>query len=154
MVFYWQYFVNTLNVKLIRFIRLIIFIMFRDFEISFISAGFPSPVEDSSEPSISLDKHFIKNPSSTFMAYANGNSMNESGIHHGDILIIDRSLNIRDGDVVIAVLHGEFTVKEISIIDKIIFLVPRNPNYALIKVTSDMEFKVWGVVTSSIHRHR
>ena len=88
------------------------------------------------------------------MAYANGNSMNGSGIYHGDILIIDRSLNARDGDIVIAILHGEFTVKEISIIDKIIFLVPKNSNYTLIQVTSDMEFEVWGVVTSSIRKHR
>ena len=128
--------------------------MSRDLEISFISAGFPSSAEDFSEPSISLDKHLIRNPNSTFMAYANGNSMDSSGIYHGDILIIDRSLHVRDGDVVIAILYGEFTVKEISIIDKMIFLVPKNPNYALIKITSDMEFEVWGVVTSSIRRHR
>ena len=78
--------------------------------ISFISAGFPSPAEDFTELSISLDKHLIQNPAATFMAYANGNSMLHAGIHHGDILIIDRSLNARDGDIIIAVLYGEFTV--------------------------------------------
>ena len=122
--------------------------------ISFISAGFPSPAEDFTDLSISLDKHLIQNPASTFMAYANGDSMVRGGIHHGDILIIDRSLDARDGDIVIALLHGEFTVKQISINKGIFFLVPQNPKYSPVKIRSEMEFEVWGVVTSSIRKHR
>ena len=122
--------------------------------LSFISAGFPSPAEDFAEFSISLDKHLIHNPASTFMAYANGDSMVRVGIHHGDILIIDRSLNARDGDVIIALLHGEFTVKQISIIDDILSLVPKNPRYSSVEITSEMGFEVWGVVTFSIRKHR
>ena len=122
--------------------------------LSFISAGFPSPAEDFMELSISLDKHLIQNPAATFMAYANGNSMVRVGIHHGDILIVDRSLNARDGDVIIALLYGEFTVKEISIVDGSLFIVPRNPQYSSVKITSEMEFEVWGVVTFSIRKHR
>ena len=122
--------------------------------ISFISAGYPSPAEDFIELSISLDKHLIQNPAATFMVYANGNSMVRIGIHHGDILIIDRSLSARDGDVIIAVLHGEFTVKQISIIDGLLFLVPKNPKYSSVRITSEMGFEVWGVVTSSIRKHR
>ena len=110
--------------------------------ISSISAGFPSPAEDFTELSISLDKHLIQNPAATFMVYANGNSMLDAGIHHGDILIIDRSLNARDGDIVIAVLHGEFTVKQLSIIDDTLFLTPQNPQYTPIKVSADMDFEV------------
>jgi len=123
-------------------------------EISFISAGFPSPAEDFTELSISLDKYLIEHPAATFMAYANGNSMVRIGIYHGDILIIDRSLNAKDGDVIIALLHGEFTVKQISIIDGILFLVPKNPQYSSVKITDEMGFEVWGVVTSSIRKHR
>ena len=122
--------------------------------ISFISAGFPSPAEDFTELSISLDKHLIQNPAATFMAYANGNSMVRVGIHHGDILIIDRSLNARDGDIIIALLHGEFMVKQISIIDDTLFLVPKNPQYSSVQITSEMEFEVWGVVIFSICKHR
>ena len=122
--------------------------------ISFISAGFPSPADDFTEISISLDKHLIQNPAATFMAYANGNSMVRVGIYHGDILIIDRSLNARDGDVIIALLHGEFTVKQISIINGILFLIPRNSQYESVRITSEMGFEVWGVVTFSIRRHR
>jgi len=122
--------------------------------ISSISAGFPSPAEDFSELSISLDKHLIQNPSATFMAYANGNSMVDAGIHHGDILIIDRSLNARDGDIIIAVLHGEFTVKQLSIINNTFFLLPKNPKYSPIKISDDMDFEVWGIVSYSIRKHR
>ena len=122
--------------------------------ISSISAGFPSPAEDFSELSISLDKHLIQNPSATFMAYANGNSMVDAGIHHGDILIIDRSLNARNGDIIIAVLHGEFTVKQLSIINNTFFLLPKNPKYSPVKISDDMDFEVWGIVTYSIRKHR
>ena len=76
------------------------------------------------------------------------------GIHHGDMLIIDRSLNARDGDVILAILCGEFTVKQISIIDDILFLVPKNPQYSSIQITPEMEFEVWGVVIFSIRKHR
>ena len=122
--------------------------------ISSISAGFPSPAEDFSELSISLDKHLIQNPAATFMAYANGNSMVDAGIHHGDILIIDRSLNARDGDIIIAVLHGEFTVKQLSIINNTFFLLPKNPKYSPVKISDDMDFEVWGIVSYSIRKHR
>ena len=122
--------------------------------ITCISAGFPSPAEDFTELSISLDKHLIQNPAATFMAYANGNSMVQAGIHHGDILIIDRSLDARNSDIIIAVLHGEFTVKQLSIVQGILFLVPKNPQYSPIKISDDMNFEIWGVVTCSIRKHR
>ena len=122
--------------------------------ISFISAGFPSPAEDFTELSISLDKHLIQNPAATFMAYANGNSMLHAGIHHGDILIIDRSLNAKDKDIIIAVLYGEFTVKELSIINGTFFLIPKNSQYSPIKISDDMGFEIWGVVIYSIRKHR
>ena len=122
--------------------------------ITFISAGFPSPAEDFTELSISLDKHLIQNPAATFMVYANGNSMVRTGIHHGDILIIDRSLNARDGDIIIAVLYGEFTIKQLSIINQTLFLIPQNPQYSPIKISAEMDFEVWGIVIYSIHKHR
>ena len=122
--------------------------------ISFISAGFPSPAEDFTELSISLDKHLIQNPAATFMVYANGNSMIQTGIHHGDILIIDRSLNARDGDIIIAVIHGEFTVKQLSIVNGIFFLISKNHQYSPLKISDDMDFEIWGVVIYSIRKHR
>ena len=122
--------------------------------ILFISAGFPSSAEDFTELSISLDKHLIQNPAATFMAYANGNSMVRAGIHHGDILIVDRSLSARDGDIIIAVLYGEFTVKQLSIVKDTFFLIPKNPQYSPVKISDDIDFEIWGVVTYSIRKHR
>ena len=122
--------------------------------ITCISAGFPSPAEDFTELSISLDKHLIQNPVATFMAYANGNSMVQAGIHHGDILIIDRSLDARNNDIIIAVLNGEFTVKQLSIVKDTFFLIPQNPQYLPMKISDDMDFEIWGVVTYSIHKHQ
>tara|TARA_Y100000294_G_scaffold27669_1_gene23395 strand:- start:151 stop:543 length:393 start_codon:yes stop_codon:yes gene_type:complete len=122
--------------------------------ITCISAGFPSPAEDFTELSISLDKHLIQNPAATFMAYANGNSMVQAGIHHGDILIIDRSLDARNSDIIIAVLHGEFTVKQLSIVKDTFFLIPQNSQYSPVKILDDMDFEIWGVVTYSICKHR
>ena len=122
--------------------------------ISSISAGFPSPADDFTELSISLDKHLIQHPAATFMAYANGNSMLHAGIHHDDILIIDRSLNARNGDIIIAVLYGEFTVKQLSIINNTFFLVPKNPQYSPVQISAEMDFEVWGIVTHSIRKHR
>jgi len=122
--------------------------------IASISAGFPSPAEDFTEFSISLDKHLIQNPAATFMAYANGESMVQAGIHHGDILIIDRSLNAKDGDIIISVINGEFTVKKISMMNDKLFLVPKNSQYRSVEISDDMDFEVWGIVTYSIRKHR
>ena len=122
--------------------------------ISSISAGFPSPADDFTELSISLDKHLIQNPAATFMAYANGNSMVRVGIYHKDILIIDRSLNARDGDIIIAVLHGEFTVKQLSIIDETFSLISKNIRYSPMIISDDMDFEIWGIVVHSIRKHR
>jgi DNA polymerase V len=73
------------------------------------------------------------------------------GIHDGDLLIVDRSLEPKDGNVVIAVLDGELTVKRIEIHDGKLFLVPENENYPLIPVTEEQSFEVWGVVRHAIH---
>jgi DNA polymerase V len=74
-----------------------------------------------------------------------------AGIHSGDLLIVDRSLEPKTGNVIIAVLDGELTVKRIAIDDGKLFLVPENPDYPLIPVTEEQSFQVWGVVTNVIH---
>ena len=122
------------------------------YDISFISAGFPSPTDDFSDSLISLDDEFIKHPAATFMSYVNGDSMVDAGIFHGDILIIDRSLKAKNGNIVIALLNGEFTVKKLSIVKGEISLISENKNYKPINITLEMDFQVWGVVTTSIKR--
>ena len=115
-----------------------------------IMAGFPSPAEEFTELSISLDKILIKNPPATFMAYVDGNSMVNMGIHSGDIIIIDKSLSAISGDIIVAILNGEFLIKELSYINGKPILIPHNSSYSTIHIDKNMEFQVWGVVVHSI----
>jgi|JYMV01.1.fsa_nt_gi DNA polymerase V len=119
-----------------------------------IMAGFPSPAEDFTELSISLDQALVKNPPATFMAYAEGDSMIDMGIHHGDIIIVDRSLTPCNGDIIVAVLEGEFLIKQFSKTKTHIKLIPHNSKYPIIYINEDTDFQVWGVVVHSIRSYR
>ena len=120
----------------------------------FITAGFPSPAQDFTELKISLDKTLIRNPAATFMAYADGDSMIRMGIHHGDIVIVDRALTPREGDVIVAVLEGEFLIKQFSNMGDKIKLIPHNSKYPIIYINESTDFQVWGVVAHSIRSYR
>ncbi len=76
-------------------------------------AGFPSPADDYIEGKLDLNRHLIKHPAATFFVRVTGDSMLEAGIHSGDILIVDRSLEAIDGNVIVASLDGELTVKRL-----------------------------------------
>ena len=117
-------------------------------------AGFPSPAEDHLDLDLDLNEHLIKHPAATFYVYAKGDSMINSGIHDGDLLIVDRSLNPNSKDIVVAVLDGEFTVKRIYKKNNQIFLVPSNNKYESILINENMDFEIWGVVTHAIHHFR
>ena len=95
-----------------------------------VSAGFPSPAADYKEEKLDLNKYLIKNPPATFFVRVTGDSMVGAGIHHGDLLIVDRSLEAKDKSVVIAVVNRELTVKRIRIKGKKITLEPENENYS------------------------
>jgi len=114
---------------------------------STISAGFPSPAEDYVENELDLNKMMIDHPAATFFVKVKGDSMMNASISDGDILVVDRALNIQKDSIVIAFLDGEFVVKRLSKDKKGVFLIPENPKYKPIKITSDMDFKIWGIVT-------
>jgi len=116
-----------------------------------VPAGFPSPAADYEEDRLDLNEHLIKHPVATFFVRAIGDSMIGAGIHCGDLLIVDRSLEPRDRSVVIAVVNGELTVKRIRIRKRKITLEPENESYHAQEINENMEFEVWGVVTSVIH---
>ena len=113
-----------------------------------VPAGFPSPAADYEENQLDLNKHLIKNPAATFFVRVSGDSMIGAGIHDGDLLIVDRSLDPRDKNVVIAVIDGELTVKRIRIQKKKVFLVPENENYTIINVSDREDFSIIGKVVS------
>ena len=116
-----------------------------------VSAGFPSLAEDYIEGRLDLNDFLIRNPSATFFVRVTGDSMIEAGVYSGDILVVDRSLNPKDGSIVISVIDGELIVKRLGIKKNKIYLIPENRKYEPIEITNEMSFEVWGVVTTVIH---
>lgn len=119
-----------------------------------IRAGFPSPAQDYMEQAIDLNKELIRHPASTFYGRVVGNSMSGEGIEDGDILVIDKSLELMDGDLAVCFINGEFTVKRVKLEKDFAWLVPSNPDYEPIKVTKDDEFTIWGIVTYTVKKNR
>jgi len=121
--------------------------------LSRISAGFPSPADDYIENNLSLSELLIKNHLSTFLMKASGDSMIEVGINHNDILLVDRSLEARNRDIVIAIFEGNLTVKRLLIKEKgSVVLKSENPSYNDILIPEISDLEIWGVVTSVIHQ--
>lgn len=116
-----------------------------------VPAGFPSPADDEMERELDLNAFLIKHPAATFFVRVSGSSMIKAGIHHGDILIVDRSLAPAHGKVVIAAINGELTVKRLYHVGEKIELVAENEGYAPIAVTEGSDLHIWGVVTNVIH---
>jgi len=117
-----------------------------------VPAGFPSPAEEYLEKSLDLNEFVAPRPEATFFVRVSGDSMIGAGIHHDDILVVDRSQRPHPGNVIIAHLDGEFTVKRLMRSEKGMELMPENPDYPSIPLTRDMEFEVWGVVRHVIHK--
>jgi DNA polymerase V len=117
-----------------------------------VSAGFPSPAEDYIDLKLDLNEFLIKRPSSTFLVRVSGNSMIKAGIHHGDILTVDRSITPTEGKIVVAVINGDCTVKRIQYKNDILLLLPENDQYQPIQVKEFTDtLYIWGVVTHVIH---
>ncbi len=117
-----------------------------------VPAGFPSPATDYEESTLDLNKYLVRHPAATFFIKVAGDSMIGAGIHCGDLLVVDRSLEAKDKNVVIAAVNGELTVKRIRMRRKKITLEPENGNFAAREITGDTQFEVWGVVTGVIHK--
>jgi DNA polymerase V len=112
-----------------------------------ISAGFPSPALDFIDLTIDMNRHLVKHPAATFYGRVKGDSMKDEGIHDGDLLVIDKSLEPADGKIAVCYIDGEFTIKRIRLEKNVCWLMPANDDYKPIKVTEDDEFLIWGIVT-------
>lgn len=119
-----------------------------------VAAGFPSPGQEYISESIDLNHLLISNPAATFIAKVVGLSMVEEGIDEGDLVVVDRSINPIDGDLVICCLDGDFTLKRIHFTSHGVSLMPSNSHYSPIEVSPDSQFMVWGVVTHTIKSNR
>lgn len=113
--------------------------------------GFPSPAFDYATQELSLNDYFFKHPEATYIVEASGDSMIDAGIQEGDILMIDRSLEPKSGDIVLAVINGEFTLKRLRIADGIAELHPENQaaNYPVIRPGEFDGFEIEGVLVGS-----
>ncbi len=111
-----------------------------------ISAGFPSPAQDSSDLKLDLNRELVQNPASTFYARVSGVSMIGDGVDDGDLLVIDRSIAPYSGALAVCYIDGEFTLKRFQDEGSYGLLVPANPDYQPIKVTAENDFMIWGIV--------
>ncbi|STX55748.1 SOS (error prone) mutagenesis protein UmuD (RumA) [Legionella beliardensis] len=117
-----------------------------------VPAGFPSPADDYLELTLDLNEYLIKHPAATFMVRAQGDSMRDAGIHTGDLLIVDRSVEATHNKIVIAAINGELTVKRLFRKEGAVRLMPANRTYSPIDITENVELIIWGVVTHIIHQ--
>ena len=116
------------------------------------AAGFPSPAENYVEEQLDLNKYLIKNKESSFFVRVSGDSMINVGIFDNDILIVDRSLTPVKQSIILASIDGELVIKKI-IKDKLknYYLKSENNNYPNIKLNSNTDTMIWGVVTYVLH---
>ncbi len=117
-----------------------------------VSARFPSPAEHYSTIKLDLNKELIKNPASTFYARVKGVSMIDAGIDDGDLIVIDKSIEPYNGCLAVCYIDGDFTIKRFEKHNGYCLLVPANKEYRPIKITSENEFLIWGVVTYVIKK--
>lgn len=122
-----------------------------------IKAGFPSPAEAYEVEALDFNKDMIEHPDTTFYGRVRGDSMIDAGITDGDIIVIDRSVEPQNGDIVVAFFNREYTIKYYDCTHKAegyVELVPANRKYPVFKVTESDDFMIWGVVVFSIKNTR
>ncbi len=117
-----------------------------------VSAGFPSPAKDCRDGPLNLNDLMVLHPDATFYARVDGDSMIDAGIYDGDYLVVDRSLDPEEFDIVVASVNGEFCVKVLNLRHNPPQLLPQNRNYAPIIITPDLDFQMFGVVTGVVRK--
>ena len=118
-----------------------------------VSAGFPSPADDYTEENIDLNDYLISNPFSTFFLRVKGDSMINAGIKDKDLIIVDKSLRAKPGNIIIAMIDGEFTIKRLSMKNNELYLKAENHNYPDFRFKNHIDVQIWGVVIYSIHSY-
>lgn len=119
-----------------------------------VACGFPSPAQDYYDGPVDLTAALVEDQAATFIVRASGHSMTGAGIADGDELLVDRSKTPRHGDVVIAVLDGQLTIKRLEVAAGGVTLRSENAEYPDIAVPEMSELQIWGVATICIHHLR
>ncbi|WP_268961152.1 LexA family protein [Pseudoxanthomonas winnipegensis] len=118
-----------------------------------VACGFPSPAEDFQSGPMSLTDLVVRNPTATFYATAEGESMEGFDIHDGDTLVLDRSIDAQDGDICLVVWDGGLLVKQLYARQGTVRLLSGHPDHPPIELGDGEELHVWGVVTWSFRKH-
>lgn len=119
-----------------------------------LSAGFPSPAQDYVDKLIDMNQHLIKNPTATFIAKVNSASLRDIGIDIDDEVIVDRSLDAKHRDIVLALIDNDFTLKRLMIEGNRRWLKAENPDYPNIYLNDGQELVIWGVVTCCLKKFK
>ncbi len=119
-----------------------------------VAAGFPSPADDHRRGPLDFNQLLAARPAATFVIRVAGESMRDAGVHDGDMVVIDRSVVPRDGDIVVACVEGDLCIKRLRRQGARAWLEPANPEYKNIEVNLEAEFAIEGVVMWSLHRQR
>jgi len=112
-----------------------------------VSAGFPSPAADYADKRLDINEYLVRNPVSTFFFTVEGDSMQGAEIFDGDILVVDKSIRPRHGQIVVAFVDGERLVKRLYQRGGRVALLAENPSYPPLDIQDGMELLIWGVVT-------
>jgi len=115
------------------------------------ATGFGAAADDYAERGIDLNEQLIRNKPATYFFRMKGDAMQEAGVFDGDILIVDRSLKLANGKIIVAVLNGELLVRRFHKNFSSAFLIPENSRYKSINLAEFSDFALWGVVVYSIH---
>jgi DNA polymerase V len=117
-----------------------------------IPAGFPSPAHDFATEKIDLNDMLIEHKAATYFVEVRGRSMEGAGIFSGDLVIVDRSKDMKKGDIVIAVIDGSFTIKRVGESAEGYVLCAENQDFHPLLLRDGMNVEIWGVVTYVIHK--
>ncbi len=117
----------------------------------FVSAGFPSPADDYTERPLDFNELFVETPETTFCVRIKGDSMIHEGLRDGDYVAVDRALEPKHGDIIVARLGDGFTIKKLYKKGEMVYLLPANPRYKPVRITEEMDFEVFGVVRGYAH---
>ena len=121
--------------------------------LGFVEAGFPTPAEEQLAETMNLDNYLIGNPEATFMLKVSGESMIDAGIHEGDLVLVERRTDAKDGDIVVAFIDGGYTVKYLRKRHGKIWLDPANINFRPIVPREDDELQIMAVVKAVIRKY-
>ncbi len=116
------------------------------------AAGFPAPADDLVEKSLDINDLVVENPASTFFVRVQGDSMEGVGIFSGDVLVVDRSVEAKEGKIVVAAVYGEMVVKRLKLMNNALQLISENESYEPISLQDNDECFIWGVVVGSVRQ--